>query len=289
MKKQGTEELWRVCFNDSDEFIRLYFDEVYKDENTLVIEERGKIISALQLLPYSIWIEGKEIPIAYICGVSTHPDERGKGYMNQLMKEAEELLIDRNIPLVTLIPQEPWLINIYGKFGYTEAFFYSTETYYPSGSVLTDSYSIHIADLTTPELYPYFDKKLKERSACVLHTEADFQVIRKDIEIGDGKVFVAKNEEEKIVGMAFAVPGNEDDVFIIELLFNDDLAKEHLLHFTAQFYNAKKILYTTLPKPGEEKSKGMAKVIDRDYFKRLNIDINALFSEKRAYMTLMLD
>ena len=42
MNKQQIIDLWRLSFNDSEEFIRLYFDRVYKEENTLVIEKNGQ-------------------------------------------------------------------------------------------------------------------------------------------------------------------------------------------------------------------------------------------------------
>ena len=34
-KKQQIVNLWRTCFGDSEAFISLYFDRVYKDENAM--------------------------------------------------------------------------------------------------------------------------------------------------------------------------------------------------------------------------------------------------------------
>lgn len=45
-------ELWRRCFEDTDEFIRFYFERKYSDANSLIYEENGKALSALQMLPY---------------------------------------------------------------------------------------------------------------------------------------------------------------------------------------------------------------------------------------------
>ena len=49
-KKQQIVNLWRTCFGDSEAFISLYFDRVYKDENAMTIEKDGKIVSALQIV-----------------------------------------------------------------------------------------------------------------------------------------------------------------------------------------------------------------------------------------------
>ena len=53
-KKQQIVNLWRTCFGDSEAFISLYFDRVYKDENAMTIEKDGKIVSALQIVPYTM-------------------------------------------------------------------------------------------------------------------------------------------------------------------------------------------------------------------------------------------
>ena len=37
-------DLWRTSFNDSEEFIKLFFDRVYKKENALFIEKNKKIV-----------------------------------------------------------------------------------------------------------------------------------------------------------------------------------------------------------------------------------------------------
>lgn len=47
-------DLWHTSFNDSEEFVELFFDHVYKKENALCIEKNGKIVSALQMLPYNM-------------------------------------------------------------------------------------------------------------------------------------------------------------------------------------------------------------------------------------------
>ena len=39
-------DLWRTSFNDSEEFIKLFFDRVLQKENALFIEKNGKIVSA---------------------------------------------------------------------------------------------------------------------------------------------------------------------------------------------------------------------------------------------------
>ena len=65
-KKQQIVNLWRTCFGDSEAFISLYFDRVYKDENAMTIEKDGKIVSALQIVPYTMTYLGTEIGRAHV-------------------------------------------------------------------------------------------------------------------------------------------------------------------------------------------------------------------------------
>ena len=290
MKKQGTEELWRVCFTDTEDFIRLYFDEVYQEENTLVIERQGEIVSALQLLPYTMLLNGIEFPVSYICGVSTHPDQRGKGMMAELMTRAEQELSNRNIPLALLIPAEPWLFDIYRKYGYSEAFFYRIKTYTPVHPVITENIHVSIAETTAPGLFTFFDRKLRERAACVLHSEADFMILRKDLDISGGKLLVVTDIRNEVIGMAFTLPEEKvGEAFIVELLYDSDSVKEQLLYATAQLYNASTVHYQVQADNSSALPKGMAKVINEDYFRDKGLDIQSLFAQKQAFMTLMLD
>ena len=110
-------------------FISLYFDRVYKDENAMTIEKDGKIVSALQIVPYTMTYLGTEISVAYISGVCTAPEERGQGLMRQLLQETFEEMERREVAISALIPADPWLFDYYREQGYTEAFDYSVETY----------------------------------------------------------------------------------------------------------------------------------------------------------------
>ena len=110
-KKQQIVNLWRTCFGDSEAFISLYFDRVYKDENAMTIEKDGKIVSALQIVPYTMTYLGTEISVAYISGVCTAPEERGQGLMRQLLQETFEEMERREVAISALIPADPWLFD----------------------------------------------------------------------------------------------------------------------------------------------------------------------------------
>ena len=87
--KQQVVDLWQECFNDSEAFVRLYFSTKYTEENTLVHIENGKVLSALQMLPYSMTCWGRELRISYISGASTWPEARGRGVSLRIHRPME--------------------------------------------------------------------------------------------------------------------------------------------------------------------------------------------------------
>jgi len=127
--KQQIIDLWQECFNDSEAFVRLYFSTKYTEENTLVHVENGKVLSALQMLPYSMTCWGRELRISYISGASTWPEARGRGLMKGLLTEAFGVMRSRDVHFSTLIPAESWLFDFYRKLGYGMVFYSCMKNY----------------------------------------------------------------------------------------------------------------------------------------------------------------
>ncbi|MCD8270695.1 MAG: GNAT family N-acetyltransferase [Parabacteroides sp.] len=273
MNKQEIINLWRLSFNDSEEFIRLYFDRVYKDENTLAIEKDGQVVSALQMLPYTMTYYGTEISVAYISGACTLPSMRGKGLMKQLMQEAFDKMKYRSVAVAALIPAEPWLFDYYRELGYTEAFDYTEETYVrPEEPVWAPKLTV----VPPPEvpstglLYKFFDRQLRKRTCCVLHTQDDFITILRDLQLDGGQMLTALDEQEQPVGMAFVLPPDKSlpkekqQVYIKEFLYDDDRVANLLLQEITLQNDVNKAVYKTPPIVPGTRPMGMTRVIDRE-------------------------
>ena len=113
MIKEKVKALWKLCFEDSEAFIEMYFRLRYNNEVNIAIESGDEVISALQMLPYPMTFCGKQIQTSYISGACTHPDYRGKGVMKELLSQALTKMLHNNVILSTLIPAEPWLFDYY--------------------------------------------------------------------------------------------------------------------------------------------------------------------------------
>lgn len=313
-KKQQIIELWRKSFDDSEAFIQLFFDRVYKDENALTIEQDGKIISALQMLPYTMTYYGKEISVSYVYAACTTPGEQGKGWMRKLIGEAFEVMKKRDVAVTIIIPADSWLFDYYRELGYTDAFDYSEDTYIRPDVPVDEPYLTVVPPEvpSTETLYAYFDRKLRERDCCLLHTYDDFITILRDIQLSGDQVLTALNEQEQPVGIAFlSAPANEDHVYVKELLYDNDSIKNLLLQEATLQNKVNKAIYR-IPYIGPGTfPMGMARVLDRnrlihhwvstheyspvDTAELKKMDSQTLtrilldYQGREAYMSLMLD
>lgn len=319
MDKQQIIDLWRLSFNDSEEFIRLYFDRVYKEENTLVIEKNGQVVSALQMLPYTMTYYGTEISVAYISGACTLPSMRGKGLMRQLLQNAFEEMKYRSVAITALIPAEPWLFDYYQEQGYTEAFDYS-ENVYVRPEIPVYAPEITVMPPTVPSidlLYDYFNRKIRERNCCVLHTKDDFITILRDLELSGAQMLTALDELDEPIGMAFVLPPDNTlpkekrQAYVKEFFYNDDRVAKLLLQEVTLQNNVDRATYRIPPIAPGTHPFGMARVIDRERLiddwlathtnssftkhELKEMDVRVLtgivmgYPQREAYMSLMLD
>lgn len=265
--KDEVKALWKLCFDDSDAFIDLYFDRKYKDDINMAVREDGKIVSALQMLPYSMTFCGGIIPTSYISGACTHPDYRNHGVMRRLLQQTHRRMYDDGIWLSTLIPAEEWLFGYYAKSGYAPGFSYIAETV-PAGS-LRPSAACEVKEegfasgedgdrLLSAEHYRYFDACMHKRSCCIQHLREDFLVVMADLRLSNGKLLVARLRG-RIAGMAFCVM--EDGVLHVkELLADDEAVQEALLAEAARLHRVSAMVCLS-PSSSGACHLGMARVI----------------------------
>ena len=261
---QQLKAMWRLLFGDTEAFISLYFNEVVRKENTRVIEEDGRIVSALYMLPYPFYIWGKEITSSYISGAATLPEAQGRGLMQQLLVDSFKEMSRRNIPFSTLIPADPWLFGFYEKSGYATVFNYVQESYELKD--IRDNYlaiRIHPFEKLDIKLcQKYLDQQLHTRKSCVLHPLDNFRTIVCDYSLSDGKIWVAFEEDDIPAGIIFTVYKGDDSFLAKEFIYANEKVKEALLQTAAVHYNVQKGIYRTPATSDKGTPLGMARIID---------------------------
>ncbi|MFV0382015.1 MAG: GNAT family N-acetyltransferase [Breznakia sp.] len=95
-------------------FLKFYFAHLYEQGTGLIIKENERIISSLQLHEHVVAFHHKQLLCSYISGVSTHPDFRKQGHMNELLHSALDM--SETNYLLTFI--EAYNPKLYKKYGF---------------------------------------------------------------------------------------------------------------------------------------------------------------------------
>lgn len=273
--KEQVKALWKLCFEDSEEFVEMYFKLRYKNEVNVAIQSGDEVISALQMLPYPMTFCGETVQTSYISGACTHPEFRGKGVMRELLSQSFARMLRNGVYFSTLIPAEPWLFDYYKRMGYATVFEYSVKEISLPEFIVSKDIVVDVAPMIqdiTPKTqdasgsclnapYSYLNKKLSERPCCIQHTWEDFQVIMADLSISGGNLFVAKQAGE-IRGVAI-IYREEKRILISELAAEDKDAEYSLLYAVKQHTGCNRMSLllppdNTLPRH----SLGMARIIN---------------------------
>lgn len=260
--KEEVRELWNLCFGDNEAFTELYFSKRYSEEVNLAIKEDGKVISAMQILPYPMTFCGTIIPTGYISGACTHPDFRNKGAMKRLLFNSFVRMLEKDIPLATLIPAEEWLFEYYSKMGFTPAFEYTNINFIIED--LSPSPEYHISEFTPSQndVYSFFNKKMRERACCIQHSADDFNIILDDLHLGEGKLFVSRLNGE-VNGVAFCY-SEEEKLQVPEIFFENESVRDSLLYWSAKQMNVKNITCIVPPINETGSILGMARIVDAE-------------------------
>lgn len=228
MIRKKVKALWKLCFDDSEDFIEMYFRLRYNNEVNMTIESGNEVISALQMLPYPMTFCGKVIQTSYISGACTHPDYRGNGVMGGLLEKSFGRMLRDGVAISTLIPGEPWLFDYYTRMGYAAVFQYAKEEIVEFNATPNEKVVITSISEYQEAAYKYLNRKMAERPCCIQHTKADFKVILADLERSHDTLFIAV-QEETVVGIAITYK-QADTLLIGELFAESKEIKNYMLH-----------------------------------------------------------
>lgn len=259
--KDKVKALWKLCFNDSEEFTEMYFKLRYKSEVNIAIESGDEVISALQMLPYPMTFCGETVQTSYISGACTHPEFRSKGVMRELLSQAFARMSRSEVLFSTLIPAESWLFDYYARMGYAPVFKYSTKEIVLPEFVPSKEIAVETVGEYKEEVYNYINKKLSERPCCIQHTVEDFQVIMADLAVSGGSLFIARQDGEM---KGAAIIYNGEKKIIINDLFADTKDIEYSLLYAIRERSGCKYMVQLMPleKNLPSHTLGMARIIN---------------------------
>ena len=254
-----TRHLWERSFADPRAFIDLYFREKYRKERNEVIVRDGRVVSALQKLPYPMIYGGVLLPASYISGACTDEEYRRRGLMGELLDQTHRAMLREHAAFSFLIPASGELFAYYAKYGYTPCFRFGWTTVTPS--TLTSHPSPLTSQPSTPsaEHLIYLRDKMQERTMCVQHPLGDLRAVVDDMNLAGDTLWEVRRGS-LLVGVAVC-RAEADGVLLRECLYDDDEARDALVAGIAAHYGRTEVdVVDTVAAEGEYI--GMARVID---------------------------
>lgn len=228
LDKDQIVSLWNYCFEDGEDFVKYYFENVYDKNNTIIIEENDDVLSALQLNKYKIDLRNREYDVSYVVGVSSKPEVRGFGYMKKLMSHTLEELY-KNGEIVSLLMAIDY--RLYKRYGFDHCYDqiqYNIKTDDLSGFKVTSR--LRKVDFEDSKLLAEIYKTaMKSLNGYALRDEAYFNRFIKEIESENGYIYV---DEENKSYISYYIQG--DTFFVRELLYNNISSLKSML---AYIYN----------------------------------------------------
>ena len=260
-----TRHLWERSFADPRAFIDLYFREKYRKERNEIIVRDGRVVSALQKLPYPMTYGGRMLPASYISGACTDENYRKRGLMGALLAQTHRAMYAENAAFSFLIPATAELASYYAKFGYTPCFRFGWKETHPNppceggGTDLTVREVLpHREDLGGSKLLIYLRDKMQERPMCVQHPLTDLRAVVDDMRMAGDTMWVA-HRGELLVGLAIC-RADTDGVLLREFVYEDEAARNGLVAAVAAHYGRTEV--DVLDTTGREGDYfGMARVI----------------------------
>lgn len=95
-----------VFVEDADAFSELYYQIKAQDNQILVAEDNGAIVSMLHRNPYTFRFRGTSIPAEYIVAVATKVTYRHQGLMRELLTQALRDMYADGRPFTFLMPAD---------------------------------------------------------------------------------------------------------------------------------------------------------------------------------------
>ena len=213
---------------DKDQVVSVwnyYFENVYDENNTIIIEENDEVLSALQLNKYTIDLRDNKYDVSYVVGVSSKPEVRGLGYMKHLMTYTLEELY-KNGEIVSLLMAIDY--RLYKRYGFDHCYDqiqYNLRTDELLGFRLSSK--LRKATFEDAEtLSRIYTKAMESLNGYAVRDEAYFNRFIKEVSSESGYIYI---DEENNSYIAYYIQG--DTFFVRELIYNNISSLKSMLGY----------------------------------------------------------
>jgi predicted acetyltransferase len=249
--------LWKQAFGDSDAFIDTYFRNKILPGQSLGLFD-GALISVVHMLPFTVRVQGRDMPTAFIAGAATARDRRGEGHMRTLLFESLKLMRARGILMMHLYP---FRHSFYEKFGWaTYSYVHKKTLTQADGHAAADVVAAHDAAV----LRPLYEAMMGACDGYIVRGEREWRWRLEELFSDGGSVVVLlKNNAPAAYMMYYLADGNAE---AIETVYTDEADAAalagHLLSAGAREVHYNLAAQSIGTESGKAVPHGMARVVD---------------------------
>lgn len=214
-------EIWKICFGDHDDYINFYYNQRYKENETVVLLHEGQISAMLTMIPVrTVTPDHRSFNSAMIYAVATDPQYRNRGFASRILDYSSRYLGARETHMTILVPADRHLFDFYRRQGYREGF-YLREAWltreqinsWPDGSsckctvwpVSPGEYNRRRNQLLKGRLHvAYADDDIAYQKKLSVQTGADVYAI--DIDETQGCAVIERLAEDKVLFKEILLP-----------------------------------------------------------------------------------
>lgn len=222
--------LWATNFDDTESYIEYYFSNRWRKSITIISDN----VSMLELGPYSIKLNKKELLTYYIAGVCTLKEYRKLGYMDSVLRCALRYMYGKGVPFAYLMPASESIYKPYDFSGVypVKAWSGSLKTLklnakFMQCSICAISYE-KLTDMEKDSLLKYAESKLSERFSCyVVHDWAYFDELYKETLACSGGIAVFfDRDKSQCMGYFVYLRESYDKIEVAESVFESHMQGE---------------------------------------------------------------
>jgi predicted acetyltransferase len=237
--------MWSSIFEDPKEYEDFYFQNMYRKNKVLAMQQQEEIAGMLHLNPYTLSVDRRDYPLHYIVGVATLAKCRRQGIMRMLLEKAMRDMAENGEIFTYLMPADR---AYYEPFDFAFVQKYETKLLTGNGKVS----KLEVLAKSQYEEAAQFVNEYCKKHTCVF-TKFDLEYMRQlyeEVTCEDGEILCLKMNG-RITG--FCCYGQDDEKVYVRQLFCEDM---ELLEDEIRAYFSQKEIELTFD--GRESGNGAA-------------------------------
>ncbi|EFM39503.1 hypothetical protein HMPREF0379_0802 [[Eubacterium] yurii subsp. margaretiae ATCC 43715] len=194
--------LWKYCFDDTDEYMDYYFTKRYEFENNYIIKDDDEVISSLMTNKYSLKINDEIKNVSYIVGVSSSAVHRGGGYASILIKRTLTELYEKGEDITMLMPIDSY---IYTRYGFANIY-NMLELDIPIDRIKinkTNLKAVYYEDDIMEHPIEIYNKSMSSIGSYFARDDSYFQNLIDEVKLEGGNIIICYEDDSPIAYMIF--------------------------------------------------------------------------------------